>query len=180
MSETLRLFTAIDLPAPVILALQKLSSDFPRLKILPGSKAHLTIKFLGNVAKDSLPELQSALEDVRGPSFELTFSGLGTFKSGHGLVFWAGLADNPTLTELFTGIDNILLERLGLEKETRPFSPHITLARSNTRSVDIEIKAKKYQAVLAPPFKVSSFGLYQSELKPLSAVHTLLSEYSLF
>jgi 2'-5' RNA ligase len=179
MSETLRLFIAIELPENVILALKKLSGDFPFLRILPVSKAHLTLKFLGDIAKDRLPELRRVLEDVRGHSFELKFSGLGTFRSGRGQIFWAGMADNPVLTELFTDINTKLRERMGIEVEKKRFFPHITLARSKNHGIEIMIKAKNYQGELAPPFKVSSFGLYQSELTPLGAVHTLLSEYSL-
>ncbi|MDR2368347.1 MAG: RNA 2',3'-cyclic phosphodiesterase [Deltaproteobacteria bacterium] len=179
MPETLRLFTAIELPDHVIAALREVSPHFPELRVLPAGhgKPHITLKFIGDLEKERLPALDSLLAGLGGPPREIGFTGLGAFLRPNGAIFWAGARSEPDLKPLVAEMDDSLFNGLGIGRSKGPFFPHVTLARTKRYRKDLKFKAKEYQKVLAPPFTATSFGLYKSELKPTGAIHTLLFEY---
>src|SRR5205807_212580 len=74
--------------------------------------------------------IRSALATVRSDRpVTLRFRGLGFFPDEkHPRVFWAGIEASPNLKTLSAAIDKAT-ERLGIPREQRPFSPHLTLAR---------------------------------------------------
>jgi 2'-5' RNA ligase len=178
MTKTHRLFIAIEVPDQIHLALKSLQSDFPDIKILPGAKAHLTLKFIGDFPDERLPELRRVLETIHGPTFEVTFSGLGTSRSGLNNLLWAGLTENQSLTDLHWIITDALYHQLSIAKSKRPMMPHITLARLKYRP-GLSAQVKEIKKTPAPPFLVTSFGLYQSKLDSAGAIHTLLATYNL-
>ncbi|MDR2387657.1 MAG: RNA 2',3'-cyclic phosphodiesterase [Deltaproteobacteria bacterium] len=195
MSETIRLFTAIEIPHSINLALKKLAGLFPDLKFLPGEKAHITLRFLGEFEKNRLPELTAALAKVQGTFFEVSFSGLGTFKMNRSLVLWAGIKDNPALTGLYDSVNESLLQELGLIKPTKAYTPHVTLSRvksPDSKKVLIALESFAQDLgdqshltpgpasmVLAPAFMASEFGLYQSILHSGPAIHLLIKAFPL-
>jgi 2'-5' RNA ligase len=86
---------------------------------------HVTLHFLGNIARIRLPELVAGLA-VRFAPFEL---GFGHTEVWHGGI--AVLAPDVVPAPLLAlhGALGEALERLGLPLETRPYRPHVTLAR---------------------------------------------------
>ncbi|MDR1110689.1 MAG: RNA 2',3'-cyclic phosphodiesterase [Deltaproteobacteria bacterium] len=179
MTDISRLFVAIALPEPVVAALRSLGAVFPDVRIIPGGQAHLTLRFLGPTPASMIPRIREALASVGGEMFGLAFGGLGTFRTGAGMVLWAGLSGNPGLGRLRDGLETALLEGLGLARDKRAFTPHVTLARMRTFRPWIAQKAEAYADEVGQPFTVSAFGLYESELRPSGAVHALVSEYPL-
>ncbi|MDR2301946.1 MAG: RNA 2',3'-cyclic phosphodiesterase [Deltaproteobacteria bacterium] len=133
MSETIRLFTAIEIPQAQFLALKNLSGHFPDANILPGGKAHITLRFFGEFEKSRLQDLSAALAKVKANPFEIHFSSLGTFKMSRSLVLWAGIRDNPALTSLYGLANEALHQGLGLISPASPYRPHVTLARVKQR-----------------------------------------------
>ena len=91
---------------------------------------HLTIKFLGEVKDDKLPELEKFIKELDFECFSIEGSGVGFFSSkGEYRVIWLGLKkDVQSLIGLAVKID-YGLNILGFEKEKRPFRGHLTLAR---------------------------------------------------
>jgi len=92
---------------------------------------HITLKFIGEVPQEksrrhSKRTGRCALRTTR----ELDFRGLGFFfpKEKHPRVFWAGIEASPNLKLLAAEIERAT-EKLGIPREQRPFSPHLTLAR---------------------------------------------------
>jgi 2'-5' RNA ligase len=179
MTETARLFIAIPIPATTISSLKDVCSHFTNIQILPGNKAHLTLKFLGETSTMLIPELRESLATVCVPSFTLELSGLGTFSSKHGLILWAGFNHSPSLIILHQSIEDTLFSHLGIIKDKRKFNPHITLSRLKNKRPDIAEKVKELTDLTFTGFYIGSFGLYQSELKSSGAVHTLLAGYPL-
>jgi 2'-5' RNA ligase len=88
-------------------------------------RLHLTLHFMASVPIDRLPALRAALR-VPFPPFELRFSRCETWPGG--LL----VAPPDELPLALAGLHADLgheLRRLGVPVETRPYRPHITLAR---------------------------------------------------
>src|SRR5207245_7151093 len=93
---------------------------------------HLTLKFLGRVREARTPELAVALTRATAglTAFEANVAGLGAFPSpARARVIWAGVGrGTDALVELAGRVD-AALAALGVEREPRAFSPHVTLGR---------------------------------------------------
>ncbi len=93
---------------------------------------HLTLKFLGQVRKESLSGVQGVLGRIAGTTgpFTMTFSGFGAFPTlRRPRVLWVGVDPSPALRCLKQDLEWTLSD-LGFERETRAFHPHLTLGRA--------------------------------------------------
>jgi 2'-5' RNA ligase len=141
---------------------------------------HLTLKFIGEASVAQTELIKAALLTAKIPAaaFKLKISGFGKFPAGDDLhIFWAGVEDSPHLQELFAGIEAAIAP-LGIARETRPFSPHITLGRNkghyNFKTL-FELLAAKRDIFLAE-FPVTSFQLFSSQLTPGGPLYKVLKE----
>lgn len=136
MSESqARSFVSIDLNDEQILSkVESISSSLVSLggdlKPVERENVHLTLKFLGNVSETKLGQVKSALSQIRFQPFELEIKGAGAFPSLKRMnVIWIGIGEGwSKVLEIFEQTERSLYE-LGFSRETRPFSPHITIAR---------------------------------------------------
>lgn len=93
---------------------------------------HITLAFLGNAPeKNLLRSKQLVQEALAGKkSFPLVLDHLGVFgKKDSPRVFWAGTRENEELFALREAVYSACTEA-GFSLETRPFRPHLTLART--------------------------------------------------
>ncbi|MGC8794198.1 MAG: RNA 2',3'-cyclic phosphodiesterase [Bryobacteraceae bacterium] len=179
----MRLFTAIDLPPDVLGALTRLLERLKptaRLKWSPPENLHITTKFIGEWPEQRRVELESALRGLGAfDPIPICLRGLGFFPNPHApRVFWVGVEAGPGLAELARRTD-AALARLGVPAETRPFSPHLTLARikepvplAGLRQAIAQLETVEFGAFFA-----DRFHLYLSELRPAGSVYTKLSEF---
>ena len=141
---------------------------------------HLTLKFIGEASAARTESIQAALQAAKIPAapFMLTIRGFGKFPAGDDLhIFWAGVEDSPPLQELFAGIEAALAP-LGMAREIRPFSPHITLGRNKARfnfKPIFEMLASRQDRVLAE-FPVAAFQLFSSQLTPKGPLYKVVKE----
>ena len=131
---------------------------------------------------------------VSAASTQIHFRGYGFFPTSKSArVFWIGMASGPELVALAAAIDDTM-PSLGIPKEDRPFSPHITLARGRRASGSPRISSKdgpsrtfqrlqeKLSALSVPEFGTMTpreFFLYQSHLSPKGSKYTKLASFSL-
>ena len=105
---------------------------------------HLTLRFLGEVEQQQLPEVIAAigaLED-RG-RFELRMTDVGSFGRPRPRVVWVGLAQDDgfeRLQRLRAHLDDSLRE-VGFDAESGAFRPHLTLGRVRRRATSSELAA---------------------------------------
>jgi 2'-5' RNA ligase len=135
--EQVRSFIAIELPDELKLELSQLvaklkSGEQSWVKWVDPYNIHLTLKFLGNVAVDMLDDITGALEKAaqgRAP-FHLEVKELGVFPNLRRVqVAWVGISGEvDKLAQLQQHIESNLAP-LGFAPESRPFVPHLTLAR---------------------------------------------------
>ena len=149
------------------------------LKPVERENIHLTLKFLGDVSVTKLEEIKSALAQVTFPPFSLEIKGAGAFPNLKRMnVIWVGVGEGWSQVELIFEQTEKLLHQLGFSCETRPFSPHITVARVKSGRKRDEIAA--FLGHLTDErfgtFPVRSVRLKQSVLSPSGPKYSTLYE----
>ncbi|MBZ0296925.1 MAG: RNA 2',3'-cyclic phosphodiesterase [Anaerolineae bacterium] len=167
----MRLFVAIDLPGTVKDQLGKLQTPIPTARWVSREQMHLTLFFIGETEKNRA--VQEALAQVQAAPFEMALEGVGRFPGGSRKpprVLWVGVKAPAALGQLHTAVTAALVD-MGFNAESRPFSPHITLARLKTerplREVDAFLQAQA--DFRTAPFRVDRFVLFASTLTPQGA-----------
>jgi 2'-5' RNA ligase len=168
---------ALDIPAEVRAAVAalvvKLRPSCRNARWVRTEGAHITLKFIGEVPPEKTKAIEAALAPIQTPApIEMNFRGVGFFPNDrHPHVFWE-------LSELAAAVESSL-EPLGIAREQRAFSPHLTLARlESPRGLD----ALRAAIAWAGPVEFGrttarEFHLYQSILKPSGAEYTRLAAY---
>jgi 2'-5' RNA ligase len=107
------------------------------------------------------------------------FEGIGFFPNPKAArVFWAGVDGGDDLPRLASAID-AAVEKLGIARETKPYHPHLTLARTSARPL------RELQPLLAgtPPqfgtMTAREFFLYQSQPQKGGSKYTKLERFRL-
>ncbi len=186
--KTIRAFIALPLPGSVRHLLADIQSRLKRAGIKASwpqpDRFHLTLKFLGEIPCDRLEKIQTVVDRFSGqyPDLVLAAGSLGVFpKIKKARVLWADIkGDTRRLEQLCHELDNVL-ERLGIPGRTRPFSPHITLARIKVpvSSHTLENQIQKYADRWSDPFSADSMVLYESILSAKGTTHIRLFQSQL-
>lgn len=145
---------------------------------------HLTLKFLGDTPPDKAPAVAQGVLAAAAAfePFDLRVAGFGCFPNvRQARVLWVGIPDVP---KALAGVQRALdlqMALLDFPRETRPFSPHLTLGRVNDR-----ISGAERQALgeLLHHTQVGDLGivaakevvLFKSDLQPAGAVYTALAQ----
>jgi len=184
----MRLFIAIDINDDVCKSVAKLQQELKsRLKNQKGIKwvspdvMHLTLKFLGEADENKIDEINSALEITCSDKkpFEFELSLIGTFGRPASVLWLGSEKQSEEIVALAADLENAF-EELGFEKETRPFSAHLTLARiKDNIDRDLQKVLKDYPKVSIPRVSADSVCLYKSQLTPTGPVYTLLKRIEL-
>lgn len=104
----------------------------PTLKVVDPSQIHVTLKFLGDTDEKMISQIAEAMRDAaKGiDAFRISLKGAGSFPGKNRIrVIWVGMNDTLPLGTIATRLDEGL-SALGIEREARPFAPHLTVARA--------------------------------------------------
>ena len=144
---------------------------------------HVTLKFFGNIFDkdiDRVSEVVAPLaKDTRAVA--LTGEGVGAFpRLAQPRVLWLGLQGDVERLVGLQGAIETRLEEYGYKKETRRFSPHLTLGRAkSSRGMIIgasEVVARG-ETYSAGSFVSEGLTLFKSDLTPGGAVYTALKYF---
>ena len=180
----MRLFVAVDVPQEIRDAVEKDVVDVLRPAV-QGARwtrpegRHLTLEFLGETPDDRVPDITRALRKAAKKSrpFETLFTEIGGFPTlRRPRVIWLGLGGGADEMRSLAANVNRELEPLGFDPESRPFTPHYTLARFARPRVIVEMPE-----VVVPmtKFGVSEVVLFRSQLHPKGARYTALEQIPL-
>jgi 2'-5' RNA ligase len=180
----MRLFTGLDLPGDIVANLEELLRRLKpaaRIHWSPPANLHVTTKFIGEWPDARLGELKAALGDLPVRDvIPVRIRRVGFFPNPNSArIFWCGI-EAPRLTELAADTDSATAA-LGVRREERPFSPHLTLARIKER-VELHPLTEAIAALASlefGSFEATSFYLYRSILRPTGSVYTKLAEFPL-
>lgn len=190
--EVVRIFIAIHLPDDVRTVLTSLEDRLkarrhPFVKWVDPESVHLTLKFLGNVAVESIPQVIEAMSGVARlhTCFRLQVAGTGAFPSWQRpQVVWVGVGGElDRLNSLQKGLESVL-SPLGFPPEPRAFSAHLTLGRLRDRVTPDERRrfadfAQKVEFKASLSFEVSAIRLMKSQLTPTGPIYSELAMASL-
>src|ERR1700737_1871671 len=180
----MRLFVALEIPSAgrenLAVLLKTLRAVSPQTRWVRPENLHVTLKFIGEVPETKLAAIRSALAGARSDQpVTLDFRGLGFFPNDkHPRVFWAGIEASPNLKTLAADIDKGT-EELGIPREQRPFSPHLTLARFEPPGLPEKLRSAIQENAARDfgPLRTSQFQLIESKLKPSGAEYTTLESF---
>ena len=176
----MRIFIALDIPAEVR---SHLAEYMERARLLaPEARwarvegLHVTLKFIGHVDDASVEKIKTVLAPIKTSPFVVKFTGVGFFPNPNaGRVFWAGVEGGDSLPQLASTID-AAMEKLGIPRETKPYHPHLTLARTSSRP----LRALKPLQDEPPQFGTMTareFFLYQSQPQKGGSKYTKLERF---
>lgn len=191
--STFRAFIAIELDE---LTIKSLAAIQQRLKREPGAQAvrwvapggiHLTLKFLGEIERALAPKVGAVMrESVSGEDpFALMVTGLGAFPNlQRPNVIWAGLSGAVAATVRIAQRLEDGCAALGIAREDRPFSPHLTLGRAQ-RDATPDARRQIGDLIRRQPsgeisrLSVDAICLMRSELRPSGAVYSVVERVAL-
>ena len=189
--EQIRSFIAIELPDELRLKLGQLEAQLksgkqPWVKWVNPDSIHLTLKFLGNIASDRTGEITRAMEEAAQgiPPFHLEVKDLGVFPNLKRVqVVWVGISGEVDKLGEFQQRLESNLACLGFAPESRPFTPHLTLARLRNQA-SLDERQRFGQLIAGSRFEagaieVDAINLMRSQLTREGAIYSRISSVRL-
>ncbi len=143
------------------------------------AQLHVTLRFVGEVARPDANELAEALGRIRMDPFAVEIEGMGHFeRRGAAKSVWARVKPSEPLATLKKKIDRVCRD-LGHEDDRRKFLPHITLARLNGGSGPIGRFLARHADLHPPMFVTDRFILFESHMGRGGSHYQAVAEYAL-
>jgi len=196
----MRIFIGIDLDpevrARISRFLEGVQGFAPEARWVHPESLHITLKFIGEQAPDRVEALAERVRRIGCGALEIRCSEHGFFPTAKApRVFWIGIQAGPQLSELAESVDMAVAE-LGIPREDRPYSPHLTLARGGAgrksgspkwRTGDgptavFAVLERRLAAMSELDFgkmTAHEFILYRSQLSPGGSKYTKLQRFPL-
>jgi RNA 2',3'-cyclic 3'-phosphodiesterase len=143
---------------------------------VPEHNLHATLVFIGSVAVSRLPELRILAADVASAQvvapFELTFDRVEYWPKPHVLVATAGATAGVVSAGALARALLEAMQRAGFDPDSKPFRPHITIARK---------VGKMTQVPEIHPIRLAfnSFALVASRTLPEGPVYSVVESFVL-
>ncbi len=194
----MRIFVGIDLDSDIRSRISRFLEGVegfaPDARWMRPESLHITLKFIGEQAPEQVEAITKGLRQVENRVLEIRIGGYGFFPTVKAArVFWTGVHAGAELHEFSKTIDATTAE-LGIPREDRPYSPHLTLARAGSRSgFPKQQKSDGPNRVFATLEKrlaamgeldfggmmAREFILYRSRLSPAGSKYTKLERFAL-
>lgn len=194
----MRIFIGIDLDdeirTRIARFLEGVRGFAPDARWVRPESLHITLKFIGEQKPEQVEAISDRLRRVESWAIEIHLGGHGFFPTAKSArVFWIGIQAGPVLAALAANID-AAVAALGIPREDRPFSPHLTLARGgggsgspkwrkgDGPSSTFTVLEKRLAAMGDLDFGTMTtreFILYQSQLSPKGSKYTRLQHFLL-
>jgi len=182
----MRAFVSVDCNpiADEIRAAQRPLRGVDGLRLVDPENAHVTLKFLGDVADDRLPALDEALlaavESADVSAFDLELVGYGAFPSRDYIsVVWLGVrTGSEAVTRLYEAVEERTIH-LGFDPEDHEFTPHVTVARMDHAGGKERVQEMLERDPTVGRMRVESVRLTESTLTDDGPVYDTVARYPL-
>ncbi len=175
-----RVFIAVEPSAEIREAIALAGNELRgagRLSIVPKEQMHITLKFLGEIPEASIPKITSALDETTASPYTLNAAGVSTFGRPP-RVIKAEVHDSEATASLAYDIDQ-RLAKLGFPRETKPFSPHITIARVKEYSPALLPKIAGIKNLEFGECQIDTILCKKSVLTPTGPIYTTIHRVNL-
>jgi len=107
---------------------QRLADHAIKGRFTKKDNLHITIHYLGEVEKERLSDIRSAVKTVKQKPFTIRADSIGSFEREQGSIFYLHVDPSKQLRSVYrqTAVE---LEKRGFGVPERSYRPHITLAR---------------------------------------------------
>lgn len=188
----IRCFIAFELPGALKTELADLMAGLKRrspsiVRWVDPQGIHVTLKFLGEVSQELLPEIETAMAEAAKLShpFQLGVNGTGAFPNlNRPQLAWVGVNGEMEKLNALQKAVEANLETLGFPKEKRAYSPHLTLGRVRNEAPDYDrqrlgklLSATTFTS--AVPVKVTEVHLIRSQLTQTGPIYTMMKTANL-
>ena len=184
----MRIFVALDIDDAIRERIQRFMDGVrgfaPDARWVRAESLHVTLKFIGEKPADAVEQIKQALSVIQGEAIAMSFGGYGFFPTLKAArVFWIGIESGQPLASLAKAVDEATAA-LGVPREERPFSAHLTLARGGGGSGTPRWQRlqEKLAALSAPEFGTMTareFFLYESQLGRGGSRYTKIARFAL-
>jgi 2'-5' RNA ligase len=146
-----------------------------RMTFVAPENIHITVKFLGEVDDRLLPRVKEAMTAVRSAPFPVTVREVTVNNPKRPFTVWCSIEDGGKCAALFHLVEEGLFP-LGFPRETRPFTPHATLARIKSFDPSLNPVLSQFRGQNYGECVISGMKLKQSTLGPQGPVYKDLLE----
>jgi 2'-5' RNA ligase len=174
-------FIAVDIAttAEIVTFEKDIAKTNADIKLVEPENIHITLKFLGDTDEQKREAIEQAMKEsiVGLQPFSITLKGTGVFPNQHYMkVLWIGIINAGSLETIARTLEE-KLGNLGFKKESRGFSPHLTIGRIRTaRNKDKLIKViNQYASNEFTTQRIETITLKKSDLNPKGPIYTTLS-----
>jgi RNA 2',3'-cyclic 3'-phosphodiesterase len=183
----MRLFVAAKPPLPLCKHVEEVMAPLkkvnPAVRWIPPDNLHFTLKFIGEIPPERLESIIQTLKNIHAKPLELQLVGIGCFPNVHrARVVWVGVQGSVgDLTHLAALIDRSIAKACGIDKEKRPFRPHLTVARLRNPPTE-ELKRaiiEKKAIEIGESFCINTFELMKSTLRTNGAEYSIVKSFPL-
>jgi 2'-5' RNA ligase len=176
-----RLFLGLDLPNDIDIELQMLGGGIQDARWQTLEQLHLTLHFLDEVDGGEMRELMAALDDLEAPAFDLHLRGVGVFPPrGQPRTLWVGVAEPDPVRLLHRRCARII-DEIGLDRDHRKYTPHVTIARFGPRVPASEVGewVRGHALYASRGFRVDEVHLYSSVVGQRGSKYEIEASYEL-
>ena len=170
----MRLFAAIDIEPQIQDKIRQIQRELKReadrfdkkVRWVRPEQIHLTLKFLGEVPERAIMQVCDVMTRTAAEcdSFDFRIQGLGVF-GRPARVVWAGCELPSELIKIQTRLESEF-EKIGWDKENRPFAGHLTICRVKSAAAGRKLTEaiKTYRDKFLGSVSVDQLVLYESRL----------------
>jgi 2'-5' RNA ligase len=187
-SPRARLFVALDLPEALRSGVEAWGREAlrdPALRPLPAASLHITLVFLGYRPEKEIDRIGKVVEALDRPAAEVRLRDPEPRPARGRPRLYALPVDSPDAVSLQAELEGKLAAERLHEPESRPFWPHLTVARvrpearGSKRPRSVEEPPGRLPQGLLQPGDCVRVALYRSELKPQGAQYARLAQVEL-
>lgn len=185
--KRIRLFAALDIPERV----RDLLGEWGRrelgdqaLRPTPVANLHLTLCFLGWVEKAQVARATAIVRGLEPRRVPMSFAAEPVAKPPRRPAFFALDVESEAVVEIQRELEAAFTDAGLYEPEKRPFWPHLTVARVQTkrgtrRPLAVERRPGRLSSDLVHTFDSVRVALYRSNLRPKGAQYVSLASMDL-
>jgi 2'-5' RNA ligase len=174
MKHTVRSFVAVEIDSATRQRAEQLIKELRAVpadvKWVEADNLHLTLKFLGEVAAQEIPQVCEAVRQGAAEvnPFELEVRGAGAFpNTRRPRTVWLGVGSGQQETVVLHGHVEEPLRKLGFRPDHRRYEPHLTIGRVRRGGpgvAELGRLLEQHADFVAGRFKVSEVVLFASQL----------------
>ena len=178
-SELIRAFVAVKMPEEVSEELENFLSEvrpLANIRWVKFGQFHITLKFLGELEPGVIARVKESLMPLKYfPPFTINLSYIGAFPNLNSprVIWLSGDEGAKELTQLSKRVNEILFADEELEKDTKKFKAHLTLARLKEGKLSEEL-VRKLGTVKNFSWQCDELFLMRSELTTKGSIYTEL------